>query len=365
MDPTQDGEAHHVGLSSSFNRLRNLPDAVRAMLAVVSPEGAATVSLSRDTMPRDTHTTLLDRDELPFLVKGLRSDSIREPVVPVTFDGVDVGAFQGIEVFEKTPGSGSTPQIIADLVSNAYVRLTYQKENGHSGTFGTSFVAAFSFRPKGKPLLLIPTVSRAEIVLDNRHCLHLSLIGAYGTYGEIVSTRTFAARAENRHTCVRARATFVATADIELEPTTLGNDSFRLFTCSSMYANSTRYDGNILRWAGETVAELDLRTVETRGGYLFRRPVRATQLAIAKSGGSTGQRGTPGAADSPSVESSVIDSSLPITELAAQGFLANTTDVNDDSLTAWLEWVNAPLTVPTGMEITWTAELAARPPQTT
>ena len=89
-------------------------------------------------MTTSSHRQLFSSDGL--VIKGLVTSSIPEPPVEVLLNNKTVGKFQGLELFEKIAGSKSFPQTVADLVSNSYVRLTYQKLKGRSATFGTSFI---------------------------------------------------------------------------------------------------------------------------------------------------------------------------------------------------------------------------------
>ena len=53
--------------------------------------------------------------------------------------------------------------------------------------------------------------------------------------------------------------------------------------------------------------------------------------------------------------------SAPVGQLGVQGYLAATTDHNDDSLSVWLEWVDAPAVVPAGTTIQARFRIVATP----
>ena len=81
-------------------------------------------------MKSSVRKVLLDVPSYPFVLKGLRSPLIKEAAVPVNIGEKLLGSFHAIELFEKSCHPSKYPQTIADIVSNTYFRLAYQKDNG-------------------------------------------------------------------------------------------------------------------------------------------------------------------------------------------------------------------------------------------
>ncbi|MFN8392923.1 MAG: hypothetical protein U0136_21700 [Bdellovibrionota bacterium] len=315
-------------------------------------------------MVKTSRTSLFHDDDSSYVLKGLLSGSILEPPVPTRLNGKSAGAFQALEMFERNGSGPSYPQTVADLISNTYFRLSYLQPSGCSGTFGSSVVGSVSFRPRGSQLFFIPTVERADVVTRDRAGPEVALIGRYGEIAEVRSVRAYNIRSELGLTTMSCHVTVCALQEIQLDPACLGNDAFRLLTLSSMYARPDRYDGNLLRWGhGTGVAELDLRAAPSElNGYLLKHPQAARELSVLKQRGSTAPRLSPGAVDSPSISAKVVGSSMRDSELGAQAFVSRSHDVNQDSLTAWIEWTKVPPIIPKGTEHSWTFEISASPP---
>lgn len=314
-------------------------------------------------MSRASHKLLVDGEGMPFVLKGLRSPSIKEPPVALTLNGKAAGQFHGVEVFEKVVQQKGNPQTIADLICNTYCRLTYQKPNGTSATFGTSIIGATSFRDNDNTLHLIPSVSSAEAHLGDPHRLKISVVGTYGDMAHLSSVRTYTTEANIHSTTMVAEITFVTLKEITLRKSLLGTDALRLFSISSMYQSPTCYDGNLIRYkTGDTTKSLDLRTTKQRSRYIFGRSSDISEIELVKQLGSTGKLHTPGSTDSPSLRARALDASIPTAELGIQAYLSESLNPNDDSLSVWLEWIACPAVLPKGKELWAKIEFSATPP---
>lgn len=288
------------------------------------------------------------------MLKGLCAPSIREAPVPIRVDGDPVGNFQGLEIFQNVAGTSFYPQTVADLASNTYFRLTYQKPDGSSATFGTSIVGAASFRTADTVFHFIPEVTGADVHTGNSHRLSISVSGAYEDLAMLSSIRTYAMDASINRTEMKMEVALTAIRDIPLDQTRLGNDSLRLFSVSSMYADPLHYDGNLIRYKdARGTKSLYLQNIQKRGRYLFSPLPQVSEFALLKDRWP----------ESPSIAARIIESSLPIKELALQGYLAHTMSVDDDSLSLWIEWRKCPRVIPEGQKISAAIEFSAYPPE--
>jgi hypothetical protein len=130
---------------------------------------------------------------------------------------------------------------------------------------------------------------------------------------------------------------------ISLDASRLGNDAFRFATVSSMFSTSTVYDANVLRWETPDgrVKTFRLANSTPRDAHLLPA---GTQLGcwfeLVKEPGSTWF------SDSPTIRVEISDCENISQQLGIQGFLAATQNPNDDSLSVWLEWLDAPNPIP-------------------
>lgn len=311
-------------------------------------------------MKKSSHTLLRDCERVPYVLKGLRSPTIIEPGIPVRVNDEPVGRFQGLEVFEKVGDHSGHPQTIADLVCNGYFRLTCQKANGTSATFGTSVLGTISVRTVDETLHFVPTAKSADVTIGGIHRLLVQLDAKHGSFGELSSTRCYAADAGIHETSMQLAVSFVAKEPVEFSRTRIGYDRFRLCTISSMFSAPTLYDGNVIELTTvEGVMVLPVDQFIQRPLYLFSEAVACHEFALVKTHGSQGKVATPGSPDSPSIRVRVVESSVPISELGVQAYLAESTDVNDDSLTVWLEWIQCPNSLEAGYEIRATLEVTS------
>lgn len=265
---------------------------------------------------------------------------------------------EAVEGYFRVGKRRSYPQIFADLVANGYLRVTYAKRNGRSGRLGTSVATSPAYRTN-QTLDLVPTISRVSIYAkgtgeDYRSKITASFPGiaavqlGHGLEGLQVGRTRF--NLESR---------FTALADIALSRSeeVVGNDRFRVLTLSSMFADNERFDANALRYEAPGGAEVvvPLQNTTPRGAYLLPSAVPVgSWIELVKGRGSTWNP------DGPTIRIEIKNpGSL---QLGVQGFLADSTDPNDDSLSVWLEWIAAPDTIPSGTDQTLVFEVVATPP---
>ena len=263
-------------------------------------------------MKSDRHTLLYDCEKFPFVLKGLRSASIKEERVLVSINNKEVGAFNAIEVFERGPDLKKYPQTIADIISNAYFRLTYQKSNGTSATFGTSVVGAPSFRTDDHRFHFVPHITTATVDVGDPHRLKTVITGNYGNAASMTSTRVYDTEAGVHQTAMTLEIIFTVLEDIRIDESRKGIDSFRFFSISSMFSTSECYDGNLICSKNENQTKtLDLGTLSARGAHLLEPHQVTSEFALIKQAGSIGALNHPGSPDSPSIKVSVTESSFP------------------------------------------------------
>jgi len=128
-----------------------------------------------------------------------------------------------------------------------------------------------------------------------------------------------------------------------------------------MFARPTQFDASSIRWraADGSVHEVPLSAATPRNSYLFAAPM---QIAV---GGYFELLKGPGSAwdpSSPSIRVDLTGLSGLSGRVGIQGYLAGTTNPNDDSLSVWLEWLDAPATIPSGAAYQATYTVTATPP---
>ncbi|PAW63714.1 MAG: hypothetical protein B9S36_04185 [Verrucomicrobiia bacterium Tous-C2TDCM] len=250
------------------------------------------------------------------------------------------------------------PLLFADLVANGRLQLTYAKRNGRSGRLGTSVATSPAYRTT-QTLDLLPDINRVTVYAkgireDYRSKITASFPGAasialeHGIEGLQVGRTRF--KLETRFTTV---------ADIALArgEEVVANDRFRVLTLSSMFADNERFDANQIRYEalGGAVATLNLRNSTTRDQRLFPRALPVgSWIELVKGRGSSWNP------DGPTIRVEIKNPGG--LQLGIQGFLAASTDPNFDSLAVWLEWIDAPDTIPSGTELDLEFEAVATPP---
>jgi len=274
-------------------------------------------------------------------------------------------AYAIVELYDRVPDTGSYPLTGADIIANGLIRPLVQRADGMSSPFGTSIVTGPSFREQGLPLDLIPDMSRADVVTGDPHGDDRVTIQGQGFYGGkaiLVCRRRWPDPAVGR-TDVLVSYAWYAADDITLEGGANGRglDAFRLAMLSSMLADTDEglYDARYLR----VVDPQDrARTIEVpdapRSRHLFDRPrpvAPGGSFALLKDNGASWNPG------SPSIEVVVESVSAPVGAIAVQAYLAGTVNPNDDSLSVWLEWVDAPPVIGAGTRLDVELRVVATP----
>jgi len=266
--------------------------------------------------------------------------------------------YQVVEAFDHVPGAPSWPLTFVDQYANTFLRLTYQKPSGGTGDLGTSVIGTASFRTPGG-LQLIPTVTRGDVVTGGVSRYQGTMQGFFGPQANqqasLLSTRTFPDPPLGL-TTANLSISFGALQDIPLATDSIfvGNDRFRTVTLSSMFANSSQFDANIMRYEDVqgTVKTLLLNDSTPRGGHLLAAPDEiGSWLELIKSPGSLWYP------DSPSIRLTILDKGG--LRWGIQGFLDNSTTPSDDSLSVWLEWLDAPNTIPAATTLNTTFSVSA------
>jgi hypothetical protein len=278
---------------------------------------------------------LYDDGELG-LVAATRSGIVESPV-PVFLNGSLVGGFKTVEAYNRVPGTRSYPLSLSTVVANGALRLTYQKLDGTSGRLGTSLIGAPSFRtPSG--LELIPTVARTDVTTGVPRRCRVAVQGDYESGAQVTSTSAFPDPIMGKSS-TKLDVAFVAVTNITLaagQPF-VGNDRFRMLTLSSMWSSASAFDANLLRFEDTlgTIRTFALSAATPRDAHLLAVPIEVgAWIELVKTPGS---KWFP---DSPSIRISIGNAGGM--RLGVQGFLAATTNPSDDSLSAWLEWLDAP-----------------------
>ena len=291
------------------------------------------------------HTTEFFNDGSWALVAA---DAALEAPVPIFHNGALIGGHNHkvIEAFDQVPGTGSFPLVFVDLHANTFLRNTYQKPGGSGGALGTSVVGSASFRT-GAGLQFIPTVTRGDVTTNGffgRY--HSDIDGSFGSQASINTLRDFPDPVIGK-TTVGLSVDFTADQNINLAGGAFtGNDRFRMMTVSSMFSSSTVYDADMLRYEDTNgdIQTLQLTTTTARNTHLFTAPDEVGGwIELIKSPGSTWF------SDSPTIRIDLTNKGG--LRLGVQGFLAGTTNPNDDSLSVWLEWLDAPNTITSGTSL--------------
>jgi hypothetical protein len=281
---------------------------------------------------------------------------ILEPAVPIFHNGVLIGGHNHkiVEAFDNVPGTGSFPLTFVDMPANTFLRATYQKANGFTGALGTSVVGSASFRTTAG-LQFIPTVTRGDITTSPSVRYLSQITGNFGPQAALTTTRTYPDPVLGK-TTVGLTVDFTAQQNINLATggAFTGNDRMRMLTVSSMFSSSTSFDANMLRYedSGGNIQTLGLSNLTPRNAHLLPAPDEI--------GGWFELIKNPGSAwfpDSPTVRIDLTDKGG--LRLGVQGFLAGTTNPNDDSLSVWLEWLDAPNTIASGTTLSLGANIVA------
>ncbi len=272
---------------------------------------------------------------------------VLEPAVPIFFNNSLIGGHNHkiVEAFDQVPGTGSFPLVFVDLHTNTFLRNTYQKPDGSGAALGTSVVGSASFRTTSG-LQFIPTVTRGDVTATSALRYASQIVGDFGTQASLTTTRSFPDPIVGK-TTVGLTVDFTSDQNINLVTGFFtGNDRFRMMTVSSMFSTSSVYDADMIRYedVNGDIQTLQLTSATARNSHLFSAADEVGGwIELIKSPGSTWF------ADSPTIRIDLTNTNGM--RLGVQGFLAGTTSPNDDSLSVWLEWLDAPDTIATGTNL--------------
>lgn len=290
-----------------------------------------------------------------------RNLGLREAAVPIYHRGrrIEGRNHEVIEGHFQVRGTDRFPQIFADLAANTYFRLSYQKRRGGSGRLGTSIIGSPSLRTPGF-LDLIPEVRKATVFAEGARQNYRSRLETVfpGKVAVITERRLVSARPNRTVFALKHRFTALSSFGLDTGGAFVGNDRFRVVTFSSMYAGGRSFDADAIRFqtASGAIQTIPLLPSTPRGAHLLPAPVAVGGWVELVKG-----RGSRWNTDSPTIRIRLKNRAG--LRLGVQGFLASSTKPNDDSLSVWLEWMDAPDTIPRGMSKTLEFELTATPPR--
>jgi Ca2+-binding RTX toxin-like protein len=303
-------------------------------------------------------------DDHDFAAQAKLLPGVIEPAVPIYYNGMLVGGqnHHAVELFDKTPNASGFPSTFVDLVANTYVRDTYQKPDGSSGHYGTSFAATFSYRTAGgaQDLVYLPTVDRGDISTGGSAKYTDVVSGHFGSVATTTSTRTFSDPTFD-FTGVGVAIALEAQQDVTLATGSarLVGDVLRAGTLASMFSTQQEFDASLLLWedAEGKVHSLQLDDTTARDTHLFGTAQElGTWIELVKGAGSSWYP------DSPTVR--LVISNPHGLRLGVQGFLASTLDPNDDSLSVWPELLDPPSSLVPGASYAIDLEVVAVAPLT-
>jgi len=285
---------------------------------------------------------------------------VGESAVPTYYGGILQGNFQGLEAYDKVPGQNSWPLTMVYLVANTYMRPTYQLADGSTGSLGTSVVGSFSYRTAGG-LQYIPVGTTAEVYTGGTDRLRVVRNGQFGADATTSSTCIFQDPPIGS-TTVSLTTRFEPQQSIALDSSLLGNDALRLAGMSSMFASGTQYDADAIRWEDPGGVEhvMMLSEATPRDSHLFSLPVDIAVGGYFELVKGTGSSWYPTSA---SIRMALVSLTGITGRVGIQGWLAATTDPTDDSLSLWLEWIDAPATIPSGAVYEASFSVTATPPE--
>ena len=321
------------------------PSALSRRLDLLKLGALATTSLS---VAQGFAATCFDNNE--FSVHTTNPAGIGEPAVAVLCNGIALGPARAVEINSRVPGTTSYPLTYVDIVANAFARGAPQRANGTS-QLSLSTIGSYSLRPTDGTLRLVPSVDSVAIDASTNAGYHSTFTGhmddgSGNLIAEIASQRSLSPPEIGR-TSVRFDQSFFASRDIDLATGAhfSYNDRLRIFTLSSMFASPTQYDTNVIQWLDRNgqLQTLALNAQTPRDAHLFATPIETAEVWLLKTPGSTWLP------DSPNLHVKVVAGDGK--RLGLQGFLAATTNPNDDSLSLYFEWLDAPDRIPIGTSL--------------
>lgn len=307
-------------------------------------------------------------DDGATALRAVRLATSLEPPVPLSINGVSVDDpattgpdfFHAVEGYVRVPQRSPFPLSFVDIFASGYVRPLVFEWDGTPSAIGTSVVVGPSFRPEGAPLDLVPQMLLGRVTAQPGEEPQVLSTGSYGGAALFTGTRRYVAPRLGS-TSVEVSWTWRAIRPIVLDPAQRGNDAFRLITLSSMLADAGLglYDARYVRVLQSTgqaqTTEID---DALRGRHLFQAP---QPLGIGGKVTLFKDRRATWNAGGPTVGVRLLSVSGANVSLGVQGYLAETTDPNDDSLSVWIEWVNPPAVIAPGTQISVTLRISATP----
>ncbi len=283
---------------------------------------------------------------------AVKDHNIGVPDVPVYVNGVLVGSGDLLAVGHRVIGVASWPETMA-LYASGYVRLTPPTDPptsfGTSGILGPAYWEAGTYQHH-------PTLSEMRLQGDVHAGKELTatLIGTAGKF-EVGYVLTLLEPTAHQVRCRVATQARCVTG-LSLDAGRMGgHEGFKLAQLSSMYIDGTFHDGDALHCVDVSGhGQRDLSTA-TGGGLLFPDPQRLFEpwLEMAHYGRSGWQGATP------SIGITILSSTM-LPQCTAQGFLAATSNPNDDNVGAWVNWDQAPMQWAPGDSIAFEHEFVAR-----
>jgi len=330
------------------------------VLATVVAAGWCCAGNADPAPPADAGDVCLWDDHALAVWARVAVDGVTEAAVPTKYNGVERGSFQAIEVSDRVSDLGSWPVTLVDLIANAFVRPTYQRADGSTGALGTSVAGSFAYR-NADGLQYIPVGTSAEVTIGGADRLCIVREGRFGEDAAVRATCTFPDPPIGS-TTLELTTRFEARRSIALDPALRGNDAFRLAGMSSMFARPHLYDADAVRWLGPEGEghEMPLTAATSRGAHLFREPV---EIAVGGYFELVKRMGSSWYPTSPSIRIELLELIGITGRVGVQGWLAPTTDPTDDSLTVWLEWIDAPAVIPAGAVYEAHLRVTATPPR--
>jgi hypothetical protein len=140
-----------------------------------------------------------------------------------------------------------------------------------------------------------------------------------------------------------------------------GSDALRLMTLSSMLASVSQglYDADYLAIQDPAGNRRTIRlSDQLRNAHLFNAamPTAVGQsFALLKDNRATWNAG------SPSIEVRIVSVSAGVGQLGVQAYRLDSSNPNDDSLSVWLEWVDAPPSIGAGTVVEVSFQIVATP----
>ena len=258
----------------------------------------------------------------------------------VHLDGVGQGLAAMVRIYHATGDGAGMPQV-AVLYASGFVRL--RPNAGPPGSpipFGSSFVLGPAYWPSESTYHHSPALSLLEIDTSRLPGGPL-LLDAEGTNHDFnAAWKMRLPPPRDRQTRLHVEQTYTATAPIAISPARrLEAQGLKLVQASSMFIGSgcdgglaDCHDSDALRLIDSALERRQLAFASAAPGTLLFNPgalLGSTWLDVLH----TDDAGWQGNAPNVRVALDALD---PARLVAAQGFIAPTTDPNDDNVSAWL-----------------------------